>query len=91
MIAKVSSKHQVTIPAPIAAAFGLKKGDVLDIKQNGHQIVMIPKEIIYEEKYPQEDLQAVEAVLARDLPRKEIRFPSGAALVKHLRKRIKKS
>ena len=91
MIAKVSSKHQVTIPAPIVAAFGLKKGDVLDIKQNGHQIVMIPKEVVYEEKYPQEDLQAAEAVLARGVPKEEVKFPSAAALVRYLKKRIKKT
>lgn len=89
MVAKVSSKHQITIPAPIAAAFRLKKGDVLDIRRNGHEIVMIPKEVIYEEKYPQEDLEAAEAVLGQGLPKEEVKFRSAAALVKHLKKRMK--
>lgn len=91
MIAKVSSKHQITIPIRIAQAFNLKGGDVLNIERVGHRIVMVPKEVLYEDKYPLEDLQAAEAVLSRGLPKEEVRFPSGDELVKHLKKRLKKT
>jgi len=90
MLAKVSSKHQITIPKWIAKAFNLKKGDVLDIEKEGHRIVMVPKEVIYEDKYPQEDLKAAEKVLSKGLPEEEIVFESGEEAIRHLRKRMKK-
>jgi len=40
MVVKVSSKNQVTIPKDIAAAFHLKKGDVLEVERQGNKIIM---------------------------------------------------
>lgn len=90
MVVKISSKHQVTIPKGIAEAFHLKKGDVLEIARQGNRIIMVPKEVILEDKYPQEDLEAAEEVLAKGLPEEEVAFKSGAAMIKHFKNRIKK-
>ena len=90
MVTKVSSKHQVTIPKAIADAFDLKKGDVLEVKKQGGKIVMIPKEVILEDKYPIEDLEAAEKVLSKGLPKEEVAFKSGEEMVKFFKKRIKK-
>lgn len=90
MVVKVSSKHQITIPKDIADAFSLKKGDVLEIERKKNKIIMIPKEVIFEDKYPQEDLEATEKVLSKGLPKEEMAFKSGLAMVKHFKQRIKK-
>ncbi len=90
MVVKISSKHQVTIPKDIADAFNLKKGDVLEVEKIGNRIIMIPKEVILEDKYPMEDLEAAEKVLSKGLPKEEIVFKSGEAMVAHFKKRIKK-
>ena len=90
MIIRVSSRHQVTIPSAIATAFHLRKGDVLEVEKKGNAIVMVPKEVIYEDKYSQEDLRKTEAVLRKGLPDEEISFGSGEEMMKFLRKRKKK-
>jgi len=90
MIVKISSKHQITIPRDIAKAFHLKKGDVLDVERKGNKIIMIPKEVIIEDKYPQEDLEAAEEILSKGLPKEEVAFKSGSAMVNHFKNRIKK-
>jgi len=90
MIVRVSSRHQVTIPKAIAEAFDLKKGDVLDVEKRGHKIIMIPKEVIFEDKYPREDLEMAEEVLSKGSSKKEVSFSSGAEMVRFFKKRIKK-
>jgi AbrB family looped-hinge helix DNA binding protein len=90
MVVKVSSKNQVTIPKEIAEAFTLQKGDVLDVKIVNNKIVMTPKEMILEDKYPRADLEAAEKALSQDWPEEEIVFESGDELLKDLRKRAKK-
>lgn len=90
MVVKVSSKRQVTIPKGIADVFNLKKGDVVEMVLRGHQIILSPKEVIYEDKYPQEDLKVAEEVLSKGLAREEIAFESGDEMVRHFQKRTKK-
>ena len=90
MIVKISSKNQVTIPKNIANIFRLRKGDVLDVSKEGNKIIMIPKEVILEDKYPQEDLEGAEKVLSKGLPHEEVSFKSGAEMSKFFKKRIKK-
>lgn len=90
MVVKVSSKHQVTIPKDIARAFHLKKGDVLEVERKGNKIIMVPKEVILEDKYLQEDLAVAEKVLAKGLQKEEVAFKSGVAMVNYFKKRIKK-
>jgi len=90
MVVRVSSKHQVTIPYDIANTFNLKKGDVMEIERVGNKIIMIPKEVIFEDKYPQEDLEAAEKVLSKGLSKEEIAFKSGEAMIKYFKKRTKK-
>ena len=90
MVVKISSKHQITIPKDIADAFRLKRGDVLEIVRRGDKIIMVPKEVILEDKYSQEDLEAAEEVLSRGLPKEEIAFKSGPAMERFFKKRSKK-
>ena len=90
MVIKVSSKHQITIPKDIADAFDLKKGDILEIEKKGNTIVMTPKEIILEDKYPREDLEEIETILSKGLPTEEVAFKSGTEMIKHFKKRVKK-
>ena len=90
MIVKVSSKHQVTIPKDIAMTFNLKKGDVLEVGKRGNKIIMIPKEVIFEDKYPREDLKAADKVLSRGLTKKEVSFKSPKSALSYLKKRMKK-
>ena len=90
MVVKISSKNQVTIPKDIANIFRLRKGDVLEVSKEGNKIIMIPKEVILEDKYPQEDLKAAEKVLSKGLPDQEILFKSGAEMSRFFKKRIKK-
>lgn len=90
MITTVSSKHQITIPKAIAVMFDLRKGDVLEVEKKGNKIIMIPKEVILEEKYPVEELETAEKVLSKGLPEEEIRFKSGNDMVKFFKKRAKK-
>lgn len=90
MVVRVSSKHQVTIPYDIANTFNLKKGDILEIQRVGNKIIMIPKEVILEDKYPKEDMEAAEKVLSKRAPKEEIIFKSGEAMVKYFKKRTRK-
>ena len=90
MIIKLSSKHQITLPKAIAEAFQLKKGDVFEIEIKGNKIIMIPKEMILEDKYPQRDLKGAEEALSKGVPEEEISFKSGAEMTKFFKKRVKK-
>ncbi len=51
---------------------------------------MIPKEVIFEDKYPQEEIEAAEKVLSKGLPTEEVSFKSGTSMMRHLKKRVKK-
>ena len=90
MVIKISSKHQVTIPKDIAEVFHLRKGDVLEVQRQGNKIVMIPKEMILEDKYSKEDLEAAEKILSKGLPKEEMVFESGTEMTNFLKKRIEK-
>jgi len=90
MVVKISSKHQVTIPKEIAQAFDLNKGDVLEVTRKGNKIIMIPKVVIMEDKYPKEDLEAAEKALSKGISKEEIAYESGKKMVNSLKKRMKK-
>ena len=90
MIIKISSKKQITIPKNIADAFNLKRGDVIEIAKIKNHIVMTPKEVLYEDKYPQEDLKSAERVLSKKNPKKEVSYKSGDAMISAFKKRVKK-
>ena len=90
MIMKISSKNQITIPKDIASYFHLRKGDVLEIEKKDNKIIMIPKEVVYKDKYPAKDLKKAEKILMKNNPSKEITYKSGNELIKNLKKRIKK-
>lgn len=90
MVVKVSCKHQVTIPKNIAEVFHLKKGDVIEVERQGNKIIMTPKEVILEDKYPLEDLEKAEDILSKTLSKEEVSFESGDEMVNFFKKRIKK-
>ena len=90
MVIRLTSKHQITIPKTICGVFDLKKGDVLEIQQEGQRIVMIPQEVVFEPRYPKDDLEAAEKTLTKGVRGQEIGFSSGASMIRFLKKRIKK-
>jgi len=90
MITTVSSRHQITIPKSIAVMFNLKKGDVLEVERQDNKIIMIPKEVILEDKYLVEDLKAAEKVLSIEVPKEEVKFKSGNDMVKFFKNKAKK-
>ena len=88
MLARVSSKNQITIPKPIVETLGLSKGDILDVIIKEDRLVMIPREVSIEDKYPQEDLDAAEKVLSQ---RREgdLAFENADEMLTFLQKRVK--
>lgn len=90
MLSKISSKHQIVIPNEICAIFGLVKGDFIDFRVSGRKIIMVPKEVIIEDKYPLKDLQDAEEALSKGLGGKRISFKSGEEAVRYLKKITKK-
>lgn len=90
MLSKISSKHQVVIPSQICAFFGLIKGDYVDFRISGRRILMVPKEVIVEDKYLREDLEASEEALSKGLGGKKISFKSGEEAVHYFKKITKK-
>lgn len=90
MLSKISSKHQVVIPNQICALFGLVKGDYVDFRISGRRILMVPKEVIIEDKYPLEDLEAAEKALSKGLGGKRVSFKSGEEAVRYFKKITKK-
>lgn len=90
MVIKISSKHQVTIPKDIAEVFHLRKGDVIEVKREGNRIIMVPKEVILEDKYSKEELETAEKALSKAVHGKEIAFKSGSEMVEYFKRRIKK-
>ncbi len=90
MLSKISSKHQVVIPSQICAVFGLIKGDYVDFRISGNRILMVPKEITIEDKYPIEDLEASEKALSKGLGGKRISFKNGDEAVHYFKKITKK-
>ena len=89
MVIKISSKNQLTLPKPIAKALALHQGDFLEIEIVDNKIVLTPQEVIFEDKYPQADLEKAEKALARPHPGEEISFPSSGKMINHLKKRTK--
>ena len=90
MLVKITSKHQVTIPKSMTDIFHLEKGDFLEMVKEGNRIILVPKEAVFEDKYPPEDLRAAEEVLAKGSRQEEISFKSADEMIKYLRKRAKK-
>lgn len=90
MLVKMTSKHQVTIPQKISSDFHLGKGDFLEVLRDGNKIIMIPKEVVFEDKYPVEDLEAAEHILSKNLGKEEVKFNSVDAMLKFLKQRVKK-
>lgn len=90
MLTKISTKHQVVIPKEICILFGLTQGDYVEFRVSGKRIIMEPKEVIVEDKYPMSDLMAAEKVLTKGLTGEEKIFKSSDEFIQHLKKRIKK-
>lgn len=90
MLSKISSKHQVVIPKQICAIFGLVKGDLIDFTISGRRIIMVPKEVIVEDKYPLKDLEAAEEALSKGLGGKRVSFKNGKEAVHYFKNITKK-
>jgi AbrB family looped-hinge helix DNA binding protein len=63
-MAKMTSKGQVTVPAPIRAIFNLKKGSSIIFKVTEKGVFFLPCEIIEREAYTQEEWGKIKRLVA---------------------------
>jgi AbrB family looped-hinge helix DNA binding protein len=63
-MAKMTSKGQVTVPAPIRDIFNLKKGSTVIFKVTDKGVLFLPCEINERETYTQEEWRKVERLVA---------------------------
>ncbi|MBE3144934.1 MAG: AbrB/MazE/SpoVT family DNA-binding domain-containing protein [Planctomycetes bacterium] len=63
-IAKMTSKGQVTVPAPIRDIFNLKKGSSVIFKLTDKGVIFLPCEIKERETYTQEEWGKIERLVA---------------------------
>jgi len=63
-IARITSKGQVTIPAPIREIFNLKKGSSVMFKLTDKGVYFLPCEITEREAYTQEERGKIQRLIA---------------------------
>jgi AbrB family looped-hinge helix DNA binding protein len=63
-IARMTSKGQVTVPAPIRAIFNLKKGSSVIFKVTDKGVLFLPCEITERETYTQEEWGKIRRMVA---------------------------
>ena len=63
-IAKMSSKGQVTVPAPIRDIFNLKKGSSVIFKLTDKGVFFLPCEILERGTYTQQEWGKIERLVA---------------------------
>jgi len=63
-IARMTSKGQITVPAPIRELFNLKKGSSVMFKLTDKGVVFLPCEIKERETYTQEEWIKIERLVA---------------------------
>ena len=63
-MAKMTSKGQVTVPAPIRAIFNLKKGSSVIFKLTDKGVFFLPCEIMERETYTQEEWGKIKRLVA---------------------------
>ena len=63
-MATMTSKGQVTVPAPIREIFGLKKGSTVIFKVTAKGVFFMPCEIKEKESYTQEEWTKIERLVA---------------------------
>ena len=67
-IARMTSKGQVTIPAPIREIFNLRKGSSVAFKLTDKGVLFMPCEINERETYTQEEWGKIERLVAERGP-----------------------
>jgi len=63
-IARMTSKGQVTVPAPIRAIFNLKKGSSVIFKVTDKGVLFLPCEIMERETYTREEWSKIKRLVA---------------------------
>ena len=63
-LATMSSKGQVTVPAPIRNIFSLKKGSTVIFKVTEKGVLFMPCEIKEKDSYTQEEREKIELLVA---------------------------
>lgn len=62
--ATITSKGQLTVPAPIREIFGLKKGSTVIFKVTDKGVLFIPCEIKAKDAYTQREWEKIERLVA---------------------------
>lgn len=84
MIAKITSKNQLTLPKQIVDALHLHKGDLVSVRRKDNQIVLTPQTV--EDRYPEDLLHRVEKKLEKGPLPGEKQFSNMDELLKELKK-----
>jgi AbrB family looped-hinge helix DNA binding protein len=63
-IARMTSKGQVTVPAPIRAIFNLKKGSAVIFKVTDNGALFLPCEITERETYTKDEWSKIKRLVA---------------------------
>jgi AbrB family looped-hinge helix DNA binding protein len=90
-IAKISPKHQITIPKEAFKKLRLEVGDFLEVDVTGEGLLFIPKKLISKDQawFWTKEWQAKEKEADESIERGEVSgpFKNSKELVRHLRKR----
>jgi len=86
---KVGSKNQITLPKKLVKALHLQPGDILEIKNEGFSIILLPKKIIPAEQswFWSKEWQEKEKDADEDIKtgKTSKAFENADQLIKHLR------
>jgi len=84
VIAKITSKNQITLPKEIVEALHLHKGDFVSVKRKDNFIFLTPQ--TFEDKYPEDLLERVEKKMEKGEMPGEKKFASVKKLLRELKK-----
>jgi len=87
---QINGKNQITLPAGLLKAAGIKPGDFLEPTARGSEIILKPVRL--EESLCEEDWEALEACVCRQVKKKKYKeYSSLKDAREHLRKRMPKT
>ncbi|GEM_PF-5287909 len=88
MLAKISSKNQLTLPKNIVTQLGLGKEKYVDLQLEGHSVILKPVDLNVEERIPEDQLKRFEEWALDHSEDKE--FSDSVSATQFLKKRLKK-
>jgi len=82
---QINERNQVTIPANILRAVGLKPGDIVEVEQRGLELTLKPRKM--EEQFHEEDWEALGELVNKQVKSGDYKeYPSVAEAREHYKK-----